>query len=220
MELPKRIDRFCSKSCIRSSWLLHRCFSEKTGVAFRNSSSNEATELFPRDPPRLRSSSRSATNWVLSATSIHRMVAITVKEADTVPRFRNFLKPVIGFYPPTQILMFYGLRIIPYIYGRPLKLYGVMILCVCVFFFFVKGLWYFFSKFPSACEDFNECEGMNNNCDTNAVCMNSLGTFSCRCNSGFRGDGTSGNCHGETFSLFSIVADDRLDFQSPIKLPR
>ena len=50
-----------------------------------------------------------------------RMVAITVKEADTVPRFRNFLKSVIGFYPPTQILMFYGVRILPYIYGRPLR---------------------------------------------------------------------------------------------------
>ena len=91
---------------------------------------------------------------------------------------------------------------------------------MCLSLFSLRAYDTFFSKFLSACEDFNECEGMNNNCDTNAVCMNSPGTFSCRCNSGFRGDGTSGNCHGETFSLFSIVAHYRLNFQSPMKLLR
>jgi EGF domain len=43
------------------------------------------------------------------------------------------------------------------------------------------------------CEDDDECigEGVGNNCDVNAVCTNTDGSFTCACNSGYTGDGTS-----------------------------
>ena len=106
---------FCSTSCIRSSGLLHRCFSKS--VAFRNSSSNEATKLFL---PRLRSSAPPQT-WRCPRCRCIEWSSLRLRRQTTVSRCRNFLKSVIGFYPPTQILMFYGLGIIPYIYGRPLR---------------------------------------------------------------------------------------------------
>ena len=41
------------------------------------------------------------------------------------------------------------------------------------------------------CEDVDECAENSDNCDANASCTNSAGTFSCACNDGYSGDGVS-----------------------------
>ena len=37
--------------------------------------------------------------------------------------------------------------------------------------------------------DFDECGGNNNHCHQNAICTNSIGSYSCRCSVGYAGDG-------------------------------
>ena len=44
--------------------------------------------------------------------------------------------------------------------------------------------------------DLDECGTNNDDCDRNAICSNSIGTFTCACNSGFSGDGRS--CAGSS----------------------
>ena len=38
--------------------------------------------------------------------------------------------------------------------------------------------------------DIDECSASTDNCDTNAYCLNTPGSFLCECNSGFTGNGT------------------------------
>jgi hypothetical protein len=64
-----------------------------------------------------------------------------------------------------------------------------------------KGFYY-----NNECHDVNECGligGNRNqtlsNCDPNAACINTLGSFKCKCNKGFIGDGTMGNCFNGKF---------------------
>ncbi|XP_073253699.1 uncharacterized protein [Porites lutea] len=38
-------------------------------------------------------------------------------------------------------------------------------------------------------EDFDECGGNNNHCHQNAICTNTIGSYSCRCSVGYAGDG-------------------------------
>ena len=42
--------------------------------------------------------------------------------------------------------------------------------------------------------DIDKCLSNVHNCDANATCSNSPGTFTCTCNNGYTGQGTSGNC--------------------------
>lgn len=46
--------------------------------------------------------------------------------------------------------------------------------------------------------DIDECSNANT-CHVNATCKNTVGSYSCGCNSGFSGDGKV--CKGELFSL-------------------
>ncbi len=45
---------------------------------------------------------------------------------------------------------------------------------------------------PSMCNDIDECSDMSDNCNPNATCENTVGSFTCTCNAGFTGDGV--NC--------------------------
>ncbi|XP_057797246.1 wall-associated receptor kinase-like 1 [Salvia miltiorrhiza] len=40
---------------------------------------------------------------------------------------------------------------------------------------------------PHGCRDFNECE--TNPCDSNSICVNTAGSFKCKCSKGYNGDG-------------------------------
>jgi hypothetical protein len=44
---------------------------------------------------------------------------------------------------------------------------------------------------PSKCSDVNECTANTDNCDANAGCTNTSGSFTCKCNSGYSGDGVT-----------------------------
>ena len=50
---------------------------------------------------------------------------------------------------------------------------------------------YNYNAFP----DTDECALSMDNCDQNAVCMNTIGAFVCSCNDGFSGDGVT--CTGK-----------------------
>ncbi|XP_041371516.1 uncharacterized protein LOC121385046 [Gigantopelta aegis] len=49
-----------------------------------------------------------------------------------------------------------------------------------------------YSGDPAAgCQDVDECVEKQDNCDDNAICTNTPGSFECKCNNGFAGDGVS-----------------------------
>ena len=49
----------------------------------------------------------------------------------------------------------------------------------------------------SSCSDINECEsGSLNDCDGNADCIDTIGSYNCSCINGYEGDGF--NCTGYT----------------------
>ena len=45
--------------------------------------------------------------------------------------------------------------------------------------------------------DIDECATASHNCDKNAVCSNTLGSYQCSCNEGYNGNGMHGQCSGE-----------------------
>ena len=47
--------------------------------------------------------------------------------------------------------------------------------------------------------DFDECGGNNNHCHQNAICTNTIGSYSCRCSVGYAGDGLL--CRGIMFEV-------------------
>lgn len=62
----------------------------------------------------------------------------------------------------------------------------------------VNGLqkYTFIFFFSFECTDIEECASVvTNECDPNAWCTNTEGSYSCRCIRGFKGDGK--NCTGE-----------------------
>ena len=105
MELPKRIDRFV----VRAAFGVQDSFTA-------------AVKNFPKGWPGLpqqleqRSNEapsatiaklRSATNWVLSATSMHRMVAITVKKEDysfQISQFSKISNRLLPTHPDTNVI--------------------------------------------------------------------------------------------------------------------
>ena len=44
-----------------------------------------------------------------------------------------------------------------------------------------------------SCQDINECAAGADNCDANAKCSNTIGSFTCACNHGYEGDGVTCN---------------------------
>ncbi len=51
--------------------------------------------------------------------------------------------------------------------------------------------------------DVDECINESHDCDANAECANTVGSFTCTCNAGYNGDGIS--CSGEYEHSISIV---------------
>lgn len=44
---------------------------------------------------------------------------------------------------------------------------------------------------PTTCADIDECKAGTAGCDANATCANSIGGFTCTCNNGYKGDGST-----------------------------
>jgi len=54
--------------------------------------------------------------------------------------------------------------------------------------------------------DNNECVLKTHNCDSNATCTNTQGSFTCKCNDGYYGSGVT--CSGNKFFLFLFFRQD------------
>ena len=51
-----------------------------------------------------------------------------------------------------------------------------------------------FEKINVYCRDINECDGVDHICDADAECINTDGSYTCACQTGFSGTGTGGDC--------------------------
>ncbi len=51
--------------------------------------------------------------------------------------------------------------------------------------------------------DINECSSNTHSCDAHANCTNNIGSFDCRCISGWQGDGQT--CQGNKLNEFSLI---------------
>ena len=57
----------------------------------------------------------------------------------------------------------------------------------------------FYLLYETCLSDINECNAETDNCDVNAKCTNTEGSFTCTCNKGYTGDGET--CTGMLFVL-------------------
>ena len=60
-------------------------------------------------------------------------------------------------------------------------------------------LWSEYLVFLDEDEDEDECQTKTHNCDVNAQCKNTIGSFNCTCLQGYLGDGMQ--CSGENNSV-------------------
>jgi len=51
----------------------------------------------------------------------------------------------------------------------------------------------------------NECVLGTHNCDMNANCLNTNGSFTCSCKTGYFGTGFNLNCTGQKFFFFNRI---------------
>ena len=51
--------------------------------------------------------------------------------------------------------------------------------------------------------DLDECRTHTHNCDVNADCLNTVGSYSCTCNAGYTGDGQTCSGKKQTKTLTS-----------------
>ena len=71
------------------------------------------------------------------------------------------------------------------------------LLQILVRMLFIKVVIYLNNQFiPSLLSDIDECGIGSDNCDVNAVCANTYGSFTCTCRFGLSGDGVT--CNGKT----------------------
>ena len=45
--------------------------------------------------------------------------------------------------------------------------------------------------------DYDECYEWDDDCDMNAVCINTYGSYECECNEGYSGSGFYGECQSK-----------------------
>ena len=87
--------------------------------------------------------------------------------------------------------------------SKMLSVWHVM-LCVWLSYFLVLQIvWH--HTWLSFFADINECEIGIDNCDVNAVCSNTFGSFECTCSAGFVGNGV--DCTGKTYEDCTIGED-------------
>ena len=55
---------------------------------------------------------------------------------------------------------------------------------------------YCYSTFHTCFIDIDECATNTDNCDENALCTDTIGSFTCACNAGFSGNGVT--CQGKS----------------------
>ena len=61
------------------------------------------------------------------------------------------------------------------------------------------------------CPDVNECDRMEDNCDINAECSNTIGSYRCSCNMGYTGSGIMSDC---SKSCKDAVTTSTMDYSS------
>ena len=54
--------------------------------------------------------------------------------------------------------------------------------------------------------DIDECQDGSHNCNENAECSNTVGSFECLCNPGYSGNGQ--NCSGKNICHYLVTNDD------------
>jgi hypothetical protein len=69
------------------------------------------------------------------------------------------------------------------------------------------------------CGDIDECTANTDDCDANATCTNTDGSFTCECDAGFTGDGTTLLTGRETVTQSSASQWHSVSFSQPITSP-